>query len=105
MNIDTHLIELFEKAMIVKDFSWDSIKERIKTLDEIYEIITKSVYEIYPDFPPNPYEYYYRNFVQLNNETLADKQFLKRTTRKFIADKSEEDEKLFGEICFNMKGL
>lgn len=74
-------------------------------LDEIYEIVTKLVYEIYPDFPANPYEYYYRNFVQLNNETLSDKQFLKQTTRKFVAGKSDEDEKIFGEICFNIQDL
>lgn len=103
MNIDTRLIKLFEKAMLVKDFSLDSIKERIKTLDEIYEIVTKLVYEIYPDFPVNPYEYYYRNFIQLNNETASDKQFFKQTTRKFVAGKSNEDEKIFGEICFNMQ--
>lgn len=103
MNIDTHLIELFEKAMLVKDFSLDSIKERIKVLDEIYEIVIKLVYEIYPDFPVNPYEYYYRNFIQLNSETASDKQFFEQTTRKFVAGKSNEDEKIFGEICFNMQ--
>lgn len=103
MNIDTHLIELFEKAMFVKDFSLDTIKQRIEILDKIYEIVIKSVYEIYPDFPANPYEYYYRNFVQLNNETLADQQFFKQTMHKFVVNKS--DEKIFGEICFNMQGL
>lgn len=105
MNVDAYLIELLEKAMIVKDFSLNSIEERIKVLDKIYKIITKMVYEKYPDFPSNPYEYYYRNFVQLNKETLADKQFFKQTTRKFITGNSQEDEKLFGEICFKMKDL
>lgn len=105
MNIDVHLIELFKKAMLVKDFSLASIKERIEILDKIYENVIKLVYEIYPDFPSNPYEYYYRNFVQLNKETLADKQFFKQTSHKFVAGENDEDEKIFGEICFNMQDL
>jgi len=105
MGIDGYLIELFKKSMVVKDFSYESIIQRIKILDEIYEIILKIVYETYPNFPTNPYEYYYRNFIQFNDETLADKMFLQKNGYKFVARRNEEDEKTFGEICFKMEKL
>ena len=94
------LLEKFKKALLVKDYSLRDIKRRLKLLDEIYEIIIAKIYDKYPSFPLNPYEYYYRNFVQINKETSIDRAFSELV---FDNNLTEEDkDEVFGNMCFNI---
>ncbi len=97
------LKELFSKAMIVQNYSYESILERITILDAIHKEIQKEVNKKYKNFPQNPYVYYYRNKVQVNKITQADKVYKKLTGKEGIDN--QKDKELFGEICFNVDKL
>lgn len=83
--------------------SLDCAKRRITILDEIYSKVWEIIYEKYPNFPKEPYEYYFRHYVQISDYTIADKVFLERTGKMRI--ESREDKMLFGDICYNVDKL
>lgn len=94
------LRDSFKKAMIIKAFTLKDIKRRTSELDKIYFKIKKTVLNKFPNFPANPYEYYYRNFVQLNRETKVD-ELLKYLDFKKIASNYSLQE-IKGALCFNL---
>jgi hypothetical protein len=96
----SNLKNLFKKAMIVKSHTGKEINRRIRVLNKAYEFIKKKTYEEYPHFPLNPYEYYYRNFVQITPETVIDRLFL--DLKKKVPLSLKEENELYGELCINL---
>ena len=87
-----------KQAMLISDFSIKDIKRRIKILNKIYAKIVKLVKQKYPNFPEQPYEYYYRNFIQLKKDCFIQKtldQLRPKTNTK-------ELRKLEEKLCLNL---
>lgn len=97
------LKSLFANAMLVKSFTFESILERIEVLDKIFKQIEEMAYKKYKDFPSRPYEFYYRNFVQLNKVTKADEFYFEMTGKLDV--ENNKDELIFGKICYDVDKL
>ena len=93
-----NIIINLKEALLVKNYSIKDIKRRIIYLDKIYRAVYNIVKIQYPQFPDNPYEYYYKNFVQLNKNTYIQKLVSKYGNK--LSDKKKEQ--LKGELCFNL---
>lgn len=87
---------LLKKAIIVKENSITDVNHRIRILNEVFKKIYSLVLKKYPDFPKNPYEFYYRNFVQINPKTSID------SILNLINPKEEDFEKIKGILCYNL---
>ena len=93
-----HLKKEFKEGMIIKNYTLSDIERRLNALNKIYESILVELLKKYKNFPNKPYEYYYRNFVQLNKKTKID-----RLLEKFNKNiNPEEFKKLKGFLCFNL---
>ena len=60
-------------AMYIKGFALKDVNKRIEALNKVYFEILKIVFQLYPDFPKDPYIYYYKNFFQPNRDTFSQK--------------------------------
>lgn len=87
-------------ALCLKDFSWDNLNTRIKNLDVIYGKILQVTQKQYPNFPSNPYQYYYKHKVQIKSETKITE--LCNSSDKFATLSQEEREQVFNYLCFNI---
>lgn len=90
--------ENLREGIKIEEYSLKDINRRIKYLDKIYFEIMKIVKEIYPEFPNNPYEYYFRNNFQLIKSTFS--QTAVKRYKNILSD--EESEQLEGLLCFNL---
>jgi len=88
--------QLLKRAMIVKKNNVSDIKRRIKILNKAFQKIYLLVLKKYPRFPEYPYEFYYRNFVQLNPKTPIDVLLNK------IQPSKKDFERIKGVLCYNL---
>ncbi len=88
----------FEKGMLIKNYKLSDIKSRIRVLNRIYKIVLIEIKKQYKDFPEDPYEYYYQNFVQIHKQTKIDK--LLDEISKGV--NNHNFIKLKGALCFNL---
>ena len=96
MSNTRKIIPLIKKVMVVKKNGIKDVKRRIKILNKIFLEVYFLVLKKYPNFPKNPYEFYYRNFIQFNPMTSIDL-FLKH-----IRPPKENFEKIKGVLCYNL---
>ncbi|MDO8508587.1 MAG: DUF4037 domain-containing protein [Nanoarchaeota archaeon] len=88
----------FKNGILIKNYKLSDIKRRIRILDKIYKIILAKIKEQYKNFPEDPYEYYYQNFVQVNKKTKIDK-LLSRLNKNI---NKKDIIKLKGYLCFDL---
>ena len=89
---------LFRNALLIKGFQLGEIQRRLQVLDELFSVVMTEVRRRYPEFPDDPYVYYYRMFMQLNRRTLIDEILDKYQTELT----KEEVKELHGILCFHL---
>lgn len=96
--IPANFFKNLRQALTVNNFSLSDIHRRIKYLDNIYVGILDIIRTLYPNFPKDPYKYYYKNFYQLKKKTFSQPAVIKY--EKILS--TEELEQLEGLLCFNL---
>lgn len=97
-KLPDNFIELLRNAMQIKDFSEKDIRRRISTLDKIYRWVEAMARQKYPNFPENPYEYYFKKFYQLRPDCFAQK--MSRILCRNGNDECRQE--LEGNLCLNL---
>jgi len=96
MDNAKEIIPVIKKAMIIKKNHISDVNRRIKILNGVFQKVYLLILKKYPQFPKNPYEFYYKNFVQLNPVTPIDILLNQLDTSK------EDFEEVKGFLCYNL---
>ena len=96
--VPVNFFDYLWEAMKVNDLSISDITRRISYLDKIYTEILEIAKGKYPEFPDDPYKYYYRKFYQLTENT-----FSQTIVEEYRDNLSDDDlEQLEGLLCLNL---